>query len=112
MPQMWPLVQFLHKWTVKGKEHAIGYASKSLSDEQRRYIVSERECLAVVHWVKHSKPYLYGSKFGVTDHQALQWLFQMKDSSSQPDALEPETSRVRLPDHPPGRAEACQCRCD
>jgi len=68
----------------EGREKVIGYASKSMSPAERRYTVSERECLAVVHWVKAYRPYLYGSKFEVvTDHQALQWLFKMKDSSSR-----------------------------
>ncbi|GBG71002.1 hypothetical protein CBR_g8301 [Chara braunii] len=55
-----------------GREHAIEYVSKMLSQAQSNYEACKGECLAVVWGVQHFRPYLYGQKFVlVTDHQPL-----------------------------------------
>ena len=55
----------------------IAYWSRALTDAQKRYGVSESECLAIVEAVKVFRPYLYGRKFTLeTDHQALTWLMK------------------------------------
>jgi hypothetical protein len=46
--------------------------------------VTRREMLAVVHFVKHFRPYLYGRHFTVrTDHSSLQWLHNFKEPEGQ-----------------------------
>ena len=42
--------------------------------------MTDRELLAVVHFIEHYKHYLLGKQFLVrTDHQALRWLFSLKE---------------------------------
>ncbi len=53
----------------------IAYASKTLSDSQRRYCTTNKELLAVVMVVELFKYYLTGRHFTVvTDHASLTWL--------------------------------------
>ena len=49
-----------------GKERVIAYASRLLSKPERRYCVSRRELLAVVHFTKHFSSFLLGRKFKLT----------------------------------------------
>ncbi|GBG71752.1 hypothetical protein CBR_g9160 [Chara braunii] len=54
------------------KEHAIEYASRTVSDERRNDSAPQGECYAVVWGIQHFHPYLYGQKFLlVTDHEPL-----------------------------------------
>lgn len=54
----------------------IAYASKSLSDCERRYCQTEKEALALVWSVEHFNIYLYGKLFElITDHKALETIF-------------------------------------
>lgn len=56
----------------KGKEYPIAYYSSKLLPRQRRYSVSEKECLALVQAIRHFESYLLGGPFEVvTDHKAL-----------------------------------------
>jgi len=58
-----------------GEERVIAYASRLYSDAEKRYCVTHKELLAVVHFLRHFRQYLLGFEFLVrTDHAALQWL--------------------------------------
>jgi RNase H-like domain found in reverse transcriptase/Integrase zinc binding domain/Reverse transcriptase (RNA-dependent DNA polymerase)/Integrase core domain len=60
-------------------QKAVAYFSQKLTPCQRRYSVTERECLAVLLAVEKFRHYLLGSHFTViTDHSALQWLLALK----------------------------------
>ena len=66
------------------REHVIGYASRTLSQIERRYSPTERECLAIVYGCNHFRPYLEGVRFTIlTDHKALKWLHSTKDLNSR-----------------------------
>ena len=56
--------------------HPIGYFSRSLTDAERNYSASERECLAVVWGVLM----LYLTQFTVRNHHALRWLLSERGS--------------------------------
>jgi transposase InsO family protein len=63
----------------EGKEHPIIYLSRSLSPAEKNYAITELECLAIVWSIKKLHPYIDGIKFTlITDHSALQWLFDFK----------------------------------
>ena len=65
-------------------EKVIGYASRALTKPERNYCVTRRELLAVVHFVKYFRQYVYGQKFTIrTDHGALRWLLNFKDPEGQ-----------------------------
>ena len=53
------------------------YASKSLTDAEKRYACIERELLAIVFGVQRFHIYLYGRQFKVlTDHKPLVMILQ------------------------------------
>ena len=61
--------------------HPIGYYSRKLNDAETRYTPTELECLAVVDAIKYFEIYLEGNSFKViTDHSALQWLFNFQNT--------------------------------
>lgn len=54
----------------------ISYASKSLTQTERRYCQTEKEALALVWAVERFSPYLLGRKFELeTDHKPLEAIF-------------------------------------
>ena len=56
-------------------EHVIAYASKSLTESERKWSTTELECLAIIWAVEKFHYYLAGRKFKIiTDHYALKWL--------------------------------------
>ena len=62
-----------------GQEHVISYASRSLSDREKRYSATEKEALAVVFATDHFRAYLLGRHFTLfTDHSALRWLHSVE----------------------------------
>lgn len=63
-----------------GERRVIAYMSAKLSATQRKYQVTERECLAVNTAIERFRPYIEGVHFTVlTDHASLQWLRNLKD---------------------------------
>ena len=69
---------------IDGKERVLGIAGKSLSKSERNYCVTMRELLAVIYFVKHYHPYLYGREFTIrTDHSSLQWLLRFREPEGQ-----------------------------
>lgn len=67
---------------IDGKEHAIAYFSKRLSEAEENYSANDRELLALVRFLEHFRCYLEGSEFEiVTDNQVLRYLFDKKSLS-------------------------------
>lgn len=71
------LVQIARDGKNKGYPRVISYASKSLTDTEKRYCQTEKEALALVWAVEHNHYYLYGRKSFdlVTDHKPLEVIF-------------------------------------
>lgn len=63
-----------------GKEHPVAYGGRSLNKAERKWGITDRECLAVIEGIKHFRVYLSNNHFKViTDHRALKWLQNQKD---------------------------------
>ncbi|GFN91292.1 Zinc finger protein [Plakobranchus ocellatus] len=66
----------------EGTLFPVAYASKKLTDRERKYSVTEREALAILWGVKKFSLYLYGTAFTLqTDYGALQFLNAAKFDS-------------------------------
>jgi len=66
------------------QERVISYGSRTLQACERRYCTRRRELLAVVHFVKQFKPYLYGRECLIrTDHASLRFIKKLKDPNEQ-----------------------------
>ena len=66
------------------KKKVVAYASRCLSKSERKYCVTRKELLAVIHFIKYFRHYLYGRKFIIrTDHSSLKWLLRFKDPEGQ-----------------------------
>jgi hypothetical protein len=66
---------------VEGRPHVLHYASKTLTEPQQNYTVTEKELLAVVFALEKFRSYLLGSKVVIfTDHAAVKHLIAKKDS--------------------------------
>ena len=62
----------------------VGYWSYTLTDTERDYSPTERECYAVVWAVTTLRPYLEGVRFTVrTDHDCLRWLMNLTESTGR-----------------------------
>ena len=62
-----------------GSEHAICYASQTLTKPECNYCVTWKELLAVVTFLKHFHQYIIGRQFTIRmDHGALTWLRNFK----------------------------------
>ncbi|KAN0009588.1 hypothetical protein ACTFIU_006883 [Dictyostelium citrinum] len=57
----------------------VCFYSRSLNDAEKKYSVTEKECLAVVECVKYFKSYINGRKVTIiTDHQPLKYILTGK----------------------------------
>ena len=60
----------------------VAYASKKLSDAERKYHTVELECFAVVWGIRKFYPFLYGRHFRVeSDHLPLKYLHRIRPVS-------------------------------
>ena len=68
----------------QNNEHrVIVYASRSLSDIERRYSQTEKEALGLVWACERFHPYIYGAEFElVTDHKPLEFIFSPRSKPS------------------------------
>ena len=66
-----------------GKLKPIGFASRFLSDTEKKYAINELELLAVVCGLEHFRLYTYGKPIKLlTDHQALELLIKRNRSNN------------------------------
>jgi len=67
---------------MEGKfEKVIAYASKSLTEAQRKFHPMEGECYALFWGVMHFRQYLHMKHFIIrTDHKSLEWLATISDA--------------------------------
>ena len=71
----------------------VCYASRALSEVERRYSQTEREMLAAVWAPEHFHLYVYGSKFSIiTDHKPLLGIF----NSNKPTSTRMDRWKLRL----------------
>ena len=67
-----------------GLERIVAYGSRTLNKAERNYCVTDKELLAIQYFIEQYKHYLLGRKFLVrTDHQALQWLFSLRNPQNR-----------------------------
>ena len=65
-----------------GKLKPIGFASRFLSDTEKKYAINELELLAVVWGLEHFRLYIYGEPIKLlTDHQALEPIIKRNRSN-------------------------------
>lgn len=70
---------------INGQEHPIAYMSRSLTEPEKNYSVTEREALAVLTALEHWRCYLEnGQTFTVyTDHAALKWFLSLSNPTGR-----------------------------
>jgi len=67
-----------------GEDLPISFASRALSDTEKRYSTIEKEFLAIVWATKTFRSYLLGRHFTVfTDHKPLTGIANLKDQTSR-----------------------------
>jgi hypothetical protein len=83
-----------------GQERVVAFASRRLSESERKCHSSETECLAVVWAIQKFHPYLFGRHFTVvTDSIALKYLLAEQNGSlSEADTMGPQVARIRFRD--------------
>lgn len=66
-----------------GTNKIVAYASKSLTETEKRYPQSQRESLAIVWAIERFSHFLLGKRFTLfTDNKASEYLFHKKDRTS------------------------------
>lgn len=61
----------------------VGYYSKKLTNTQRKYSATEKECLAVLLAIENFRHYIEGSVFTViTDCKSITWLFSVSAANA------------------------------
>ncbi|RWS19958.1 pol polyprotein-like protein, partial [Leptotrombidium deliense] len=70
---------------IDEKEHVVAYASRTLTENEKKFGISEKECLALLWAITYKfQCYNYRRKFTiVTDHHPLCWLMKVRDPSSR-----------------------------
>ena len=64
-----------------GKERVVSYASRSLTNVERRCSQTQKEALGLVWACERFHPYLYGNKFElITDHKPLEMIYSKNSS--------------------------------
>ena len=59
-----------------GDERPVSFASRTLTETEKKYAQLEKEALAIVYSVRKFHQYLYGRKFELrTDHKLLVYIF-------------------------------------
>ncbi len=82
----------------------IAYASKTLSDTQRRYCTTNKELLAVVMAIELFRYYLTGRHFTVvTDHASLTWLQNFKEPEGMVAPVDSTSTALRFCHCPPAQ---------
>ena len=62
-------------------EKIVAYASRALTDVEKRYFQTEKEALAIIYGVEHFHLYLYGPEFVlITDHKPLEIIYGSRKS--------------------------------
>ncbi len=62
-------------------EKVVAYASKSLTEAQKKFHPMEGECYALIWGIMHFRQYLYRNHFVLrTDHKPFEWLATMSDA--------------------------------
>ena len=75
----------------------IAYASRGLTDVERRYIQTEREALALVWACERFNMYIFGRHFELkTDRKPLEYIYSEK--SKPPARVEPWVLRLQAYD--------------
>jgi hypothetical protein len=68
-----------HQFKGVKKEVVIDYVGRKLEEAEKKYTLTERECLAVLCGLREFKPYLKGKEVTIyTDHAALKWILTRK----------------------------------
>ena len=67
-----------------GQMRPIAYGGRALRAHERKYNVSEQECLAVIEGIRTFHHYLADKRFDIfSDHHALKWLMNTKLSTGR-----------------------------
>lgn len=100
-----------------GQLKVISYESMLLNKAEKHYCVTDKELLAVRYFIEYYRQYLLGRKFSVrTDHQALIWLFSMKEPEGRVarwlEILSPFDFYVEYQPGPKHSNADCMSRCN
>ena len=67
-----------------GATHVISYGSRTLNKAEKNYCVTDKELLSVKFFCEYYRQYLLGYPFLIrTDHQALKWLFSLREPKNR-----------------------------